>query len=456
MADSASRMVGAVETSGALRPAEIAAHRGVWRGLRFYRLDGGLALPQIVQQTAPAADDPDAPPPTLDDLDDVTPDLTPSYLRPRDFYSAPSFYQDLSSDKLKSGDWVVLHRVRVSEWLPLWPGLIHNIGNQAAAAFDANLPDQESVSTGDTRMVMSGVGTVRLLPTPADRPRFAWSGATFDGAAHTGIPLRVDAWRHADIFNSLRKNPVANWDIIGKLYVEPSKRPGIVPKLYIDALQLVARDDAPDVPLRATLSVIAAAESDVTAATWLFGYVSFCPETTDPRDAARWLREHFKLAERPALYDCDAHLQHFPHVLHSLHDLVAPPPVRQKGVSGSRKSLAELSLFLRARLSPDDITDTMRDLGGHSALGEPEAAALVVGRPVINQIETMVEAAARGERLAQLCHLLMLRRPDLAESLLAWRFRNRKVRPAPTEAPAALPAGWQQLRLDALGRKKAG
>src|SRR5579859_4001687 len=157
-----------------------------------------------------------------------------------------SFWEDLSTDKLKRTDLnIILEGFYIFDWFPRSPGLYYTPSGRRArenAGSDILSIDEGVIiynPDGKTSMLNGGVGNIKLMPiTLAEKPHFFLS-ASSNGWCDEGLPIALPAELYNDVVEEIVTRGVVERVIIGKLNYMPTSLSAVyshyteVPKMYL-------------------------------------------------------------------------------------------------------------------------------------------------------------------------------------------------------------------------------
>lgn len=261
-----------------------------------------------------------------------------------DFKTNEELWSHILSNKAYFGQNITLNNFFITEWLPFSPGLFHTPeakGSRERASRGVVRDDRRNIKrllnpqseeiknrvpveldpNSKMKMVLGGIGTLRLIPKIISGYEKYFLGASSSGVCHEGIPLILLEETYLKIVNQVKENCGLIGDITGRLKILPSEISSIeydrnVPKycLFVEDITNVKTCSSENVFV-STAITYSGNLNQLNKKSWSF--ISFNP---DPREAqlkssVEWLYDYAKRYSRSKdpiiLSDFDEYHNHF-------------------------------------------------------------------------------------------------------------------------------------------------
>jgi hypothetical protein len=159
------------------------------------------------------------------------------------YHDNQELWNDLLSGAVNHGDTITLEQFQLLEWLPACPGRYFT-KNAARARAEAeqywDWTNGEFLPLGKSRMVLGGVGSVRLAPRFVRGGEVSFHCASSNGISHQGVPIIAPLDSSYNILQKIKTNGLWSGSLSGTLWPLPiDKSPLIfdrgIPKYYLFA-----------------------------------------------------------------------------------------------------------------------------------------------------------------------------------------------------------------------------
>lgn len=182
-------------------------------------------------------------------------------------YSANEpLWSSLLSHKIGQGDTIRLEGFQLLEWLPAAPGRYftpEGVRQRSQAEQYWDRSRSEFLPLGKDRMVLGGVGSVRLAPRIVRGGEVCFFGASSNAISHQGIPVVVPLDEGRPVLQEIQSKGCVSVDLTGTLWPLPAERSPVkfdrgIPKYYLFAesvdRQTIGGDNEPLVTVAITFS----------------------------------------------------------------------------------------------------------------------------------------------------------------------------------------------------------
>ncbi|MCS7481327.1 hypothetical protein ACFFQW_09300 [Umezawaea endophytica] len=177
--------------------------------------------------------------------------------RDKSFSANEEFWEDVGSERLRSGSMVTLEEFYLFEWFPRSPGLFHTeSARRSRVAAQRYLFHVSPVRKGEhlrdlpvdgrvydlhgkAKMLYGGLGCVRLTDKETDQGRLWFMSASSTLAAHEGVPVGVSMDLYQRYINYISDYGVLPCTLIGRLKFLPKSMMSLydtsvgVPRVYL-------------------------------------------------------------------------------------------------------------------------------------------------------------------------------------------------------------------------------